>query len=195
VSNTAEVSAKSLKGVFLGSSALSIILGLVLLAWPGRSTIVVAWIAILFIAISVIERTVAIFGAGKPMSVRILNALGALISGFLVYWVFSFRAFDDAVTVADYYNIAPASIGAVLLLGIIVGINWIVSGAIGMATAIGDSNIANRGFVVAWGIMSIAAGTFVLLFPASVTMFAVVFGVFLLVIGIIGFIAALVKKK
>ncbi len=195
MSTTVEVSEKSLKGFFVASSALSIILGLVLLIWPGRSTIVVAWIAMLFIAISVIERTIAIFGAGKPVGIRILNAFGALIAGFLVFWVFSFRGSEDAVTVGEYFNVAPASLGAVLMLGIIVGINWMVGGIIAVSQAMVNDDMTNRGLTVAWGILSIFAGFFVLLFPSSILWFAIFFGVFLLVTGIVGLIVSLATKK
>lgn len=195
MSTTVQASDKSLKSLFLASSALSIVLGLVLLIWPGRSTIVVAWIAMLFIAISAIERIIAIFGRGKSVGIRVLNAFGAAISIFLVFWVFSFRGSEDAITVGDYFGIGPASIGAVLMLGIVVGINWMVGGIIAVSQAMTDEDMSKRGLMVGWGILSIFAGFFVLLFPASILWFAIFFGVFLLITGIVGLIVTLATKK
>ena len=76
-------------------------------------------------------------------------------------------------------------------LAVILGIFWIVNGAIEIFTALTDDTMHGRGWTVLMGLLSIAAGIVVLVWPGiSLLTLAVVLGVWLLVLGIMEIVFA-----
>jgi hypothetical protein len=79
----------------------------------------------------------------------------------------------------------------IVALAVILGIFWIVNGAIEIFTALTDDLMHGRGWIVLMGLLSIAAGIVVLVWPGiSLLTLAVVLGVWLLVLGIMEIVFA-----
>ena len=78
-----------------------------------------------------------------------------------------------------------------LALIIFLGIYWVVSGTIDIFTALSHREMPDRGWTVFMGLLSIAAGIIVLVWPAlSLFGLAVILGVWLVVFGIMEIVAA-----
>lgn len=193
LSTSVQVNEKNLKSAFLLHAVVSLILGIVLLVWPGKSTIFVAWISLLLLAVSAIFNLISTFGAGKSGGARFLHLFSGLIAALLVYWVFAFGRSEAAVSVADSLGVNPVSLGAALLLAFTVGINWIITGAVKIFVPILDKNTPNRGLTIFSGVLGLAAGVFIVSYPVSITVFAIIAGSIMLVLGIIELIIALKK--
>jgi uncharacterized membrane protein HdeD (DUF308 family) len=73
-----------------------------------------------------------------------------------------------------------------LVLAIVLGIYWIISGVIELFVAIGHPELPARGWVVATGVLSILAGGIVFFFPGiSLLVLTLVLGIWLIVYGVI----------
>jgi uncharacterized membrane protein HdeD (DUF308 family) len=193
LSTSVQVNENNLKRAFLLHAIISLLLGVVLLVWPGKSTIFVAWISLLLLAASALYNLISVFGANKTGGARFLHLLSGLIAALLVYWVFAFGRSEAAVSVADALGVNPVSLGAALLLAFTVGINWIITGAVKVFLPILDKATPNRGLTILSGILSLIAGVFIVSYPVSITVFAIVAGAIMLVLGTIEMIIALKK--
>jgi len=78
-----------------------------------------------------------------------------------------------------------------LALALLLGIFWIVSGAVELFTALSHRNMQGRGWTAVTGILSVLAGFVVLVYPAiSLLVLVVVLSVWLLVLGAIQIVLA-----
>ncbi|HKB31541.1 MAG TPA: DUF308 domain-containing protein, partial [Streptosporangiaceae bacterium] len=79
----------------------------------------------------------------------------------------------------------------VVALALLLGIFWIVNGAIETFAALSHRQMQNRGWTAFTGILSIVAGVVVLAYPGlSLLGLAIVLGVWLVVFGVMEIIAA-----
>jgi uncharacterized membrane protein HdeD (DUF308 family) len=73
----------------------------------------------------------------------------------------------------------------IVALALIVGIFWIVNGAVEIFAALSDDMMPGRGWTMLMGLVSVAAGLVVLVWPdISLVTLAVVLGIWLLVLGL-----------
>jgi uncharacterized membrane protein HdeD (DUF308 family) len=76
-------------------------------------------------------------------------------------------------------------------LALLLGIFWIVNGAVETFAALSHRGMQGRGWTIFMGLLSIAAGIVVLVYPAiSLATLAIVLGFWLLVFGIMEIVAA-----
>lgn len=128
---------------------LSIILGILILVWPGKTAMVVtAIIAIYAIAAGLVYAGLGIFAAGKGGWSR----LGHIVLGVL---------FVIAGIVA-FTNLGATTAWLAVFVGILVGIMWIIEGVVALST-LGAS--ASRGWTIFFAIISIIAGITLLFSP------------------------------
>lgn len=128
---------------------LSVILGILILVWPGKTAMVVtAIIAIYAIAAGLVYAGLGIFAAGKGGWSRV----GHIVLGVL---------FVIAGIVA-FMNLGATTAWLALFLGILVGIMWIIEGVVALST-LGDA--ASKGWSVFFAIISIIAGITLLFSP------------------------------
>lgn len=162
----------------LASGVLSVILGALILAWPGISILVAS---VLFgVYLLVISFTQAFIAAVSDMSVgsRVLLYISAAAA--LILAVLTLRHFGQAY--------------AVLLLAIWIGIGFILRGVASTASAISDGGPA-RGWQIFFGVVSLIAGIVVLASPLlSIVTLAIVVGAWLVVIGIFEIVTAIVMR-
>lgn len=162
----------------LVTGILSVILGVMVLRWPG-ATIVTA--AIFFGAYLLVTGFSQVFHA---FTLHISGGGRALlfISGAasLVLAVLAFRHLGDAIW----------------LLAIWVGIGFIFRGVAEAASAISDHDTPGRGWQIALGIVTLIAGVIVLAYPiSSLGTLTMVVGIWLIIIGVMEVIASLQIRK
>jgi uncharacterized membrane protein HdeD (DUF308 family) len=152
----------------LVSGILSVIVGAVILAWPGISILVAAVAFGVYLLITGAAQVVFAFSLHVSAGSRILLFIGGAAS--LILAVLAFRHFGQGY--------------AVLLLAIWIGIGFIFRGVATTISAISDPVLPGRGWSIFIGVISLLAGIVVLAspFPSIVTL-AIVVGVWFVVIG------------
>jgi len=128
---------------------LSVILGIVILVWPGKTAMVVtAVIAIYAIIAGLVYAGMGIFATGKGGWSRI----GHVLLGVL-YVVAGIVAFS---------NLGLAAATLAIFIGVLVGIMWIIEGVVALSTI---DLAPQRGWTIFFAIVSLLAGISLLFSP------------------------------
>jgi uncharacterized membrane protein HdeD (DUF308 family) len=158
------------------SGLLAVILGAVILVWPGPSILVTSGVFGAYLVVSGLAMVVLGFSFPAPAASRILSVISGVAS--VVLGVLAFKHFDEGY--------------AVLLLAIWIGVGFIIRGVTVLATAIADKQLPGRGWAIFFGIVSVLAGFVVLAYPFdSIVTLALVVGIWLVVLGVVEIIAGL----
>ncbi|WP_067683642.1 HdeD family acid-resistance protein [Nocardia miyunensis] len=166
--------------VKLVSGLAALVLGVVVLAWPGISILVAAVLFGVYLVVSGLAEIVfaLILHVSVPSRVLLFLA-GALSIGL---GVLAFRHFG-----AGY---------AVLLLAIWVGIGFLFQGVAETATAISLPELPGRGWHLFFGVISMLAGLVVLAWPFhSIVVLTIVTGVWLVVLGGFQIVSAFTTRR
>jgi uncharacterized membrane protein HdeD (DUF308 family) len=144
------------------------------LIWPDRTVEVVAVLFGIQLLVAGIFRFVsAIAAEDERGGTRVMLALLGVLS-----------------FIAGLYALRHLLV-TILALALILGIFWIVNGAIDIFAALTDDAMLGRSWTVLMGLISIAAGIVVLVWPdISLVTLAVVLGVWLLVLGLMEIVLA-----
>jgi uncharacterized membrane protein HdeD (DUF308 family) len=148
--------------------------GLAVLAWPGETLLVIAVLFGVQLIIAGIFRFVSAFATDDASGgTRVLLALLGVLSVVIGLWAVR--------------HVLLTLLALVVLLGIF----WVVNGAIELFTALSRRDMPERGWTVAMGVLSILAGIVVLVYPApSLLTLSIVLGIWLLVYGVMEIAAA-----
>jgi uncharacterized membrane protein HdeD (DUF308 family) len=147
---------------------ISLLAGVAVLAWPGRTLIVVAVLFGIQLVVTGIFRFVAAFASedltgGTRVLLAVLGVLSLIIGLYAVRHV----------------------LVTLLALALLLGIYWIVNGAVELFMALSARGGPGRGWTVVMGVLSVLAGLLVLVYPAiSLLTLVVVLSVWLLVLGL-----------
>ena len=152
------------------SGILSLIVGVLVLAWPGISILAAAIAFGVYLLITGAAQVFFAFSLHVSAGSRILLFIGGAAS--LILAVLAFRHFGkDQLT-------------AILLLAIWIGIGFIFRGVGTTVSAISDPNLPGRGWSIFIGVITLIAGIVVLGAPLqSIITLALVVGVWFVVIG------------
>ncbi len=147
--SSASTFTRSLRTAFIVGGILSVILGVLILVWPGRTAQVLTGIIAAYTIIAgIVYAGLGIFSRSKGGWSRLGHiALGVL---FVVVGVVAFA------------NLAAFTLSFALFLGVLVGILWIIEGAVSLSV-VGESS--SRGWTIAFAILSIVAGVMLLFSP------------------------------
>lgn len=150
---------------------VALVFGGLLLFWPEKSALVAAFMfGIYFLIVGIVRLGSGIFTSRVGGAYRVLNILLGLL-----------------VTVAAIFILREPSLG-VALLGLLVGLAWIIDGVAALVTVSRDGS---RWFGILFGVLSIIAGVVVLFIPeTAIAVLISVGGVFLLIGGIIALVQA-----
>lgn len=168
-------------GVLLFLGLLSIIIGILIMVWPGKTVVVVAVILAIWLVVSGIFEIVRGFGKGLSGGMRALLFIGGVLS--LILGLFAFRGFV----------VEDSPLDAVWLLALFVAINFIFSG-IGQLFQAGEYK-EGRGWNIFGGIISLLLGIIILVVPGDLMVLAWVFGIFVIVSGIMLIVSAFRVKS
>jgi uncharacterized membrane protein HdeD (DUF308 family) len=154
-------------GWILAFGVVTLLIGVAALVWPGRTLIVVAVLFGIQLIVTGIFRFAAAFASDDLTGgTRVLLA---------VLGVFSL--------IIGLYAVRHVLI-TLLALALLLGIFWIISGAVELFTALSRRGMRGRGWTATMGVLSILAGIVVLVYPGiTLLVLAVVLGIWLLVFG------------
>lgn len=148
------------------SGIIALILGILVLVWPGISILVTAIFFGLYLIIMGISQVFFAFALHVSAGGRVLLFISGAAA--LVLAVLCFRNISESI----------------LLLAIWIAIGFIFRGVSTAISAINDPNIPGRGWEIFVGIVSLIAGIVVLAWPfGSLLTLTLVVGVWLVVIG------------
>ena len=151
------------------TGAVALVVGIVILAWPVKTAMVIAGIIATYAGLAGIANlAVGIFsrrlGAWPRIGFLVLGAV------FLAAAIFSLT------------NLGQAAAGIATFIGIVTGIAWIVEGFVGL-TLIGDS--PSKVWTIVSALLSIVGGVLVLASPIwGVSVMFFILGVWLVAIGL-----------
>jgi uncharacterized membrane protein HdeD (DUF308 family) len=157
------------------SGALSLVIGLLILIWPGRTAeIAVGIISVYVIIAGLVNIAIGLFWRSGWARIGYI-VLGVL---FIVAGVFSFA------------NLSATTAWFGVFIGTLVGILWIVEGVVSLTT-VGHGSKA-RAWTIFFAIISILAGVVLLFSPllGAVTLFLLI-GISLVVLGVFQIVRAI----
>jgi uncharacterized membrane protein HdeD (DUF308 family) len=154
----------------LAAGVLTIVLGGIVLAWPGPTLLVASTLFGVYLLLTGFVGLFMAFTLPRSAGMRVLLFISGILS--VVLAILSFRHFGDAY--------------AILLLSLWIGIGFIFQGVSAIAAAIGESELPGRGWSVVLGVISVIAGLVVLVWPFdSIVVLVVVAGVWLVILGVV----------
>ncbi len=160
----------------LAWGVLTLVLGVVVLVWPGISVNVAAILFGAYLLVAGIAQIVAALGIPQSVGSRVLWFISGALC--LVVGVLAFRHLDQGYPI--------------LLLAIWIGVGFIFQGVAEVTLAASVSELPDRGWHIFLGCVSVIAGFVVLSWPlGSILILAIVTGAWLVVIGITQIVWAL----
>ena len=149
---------------------LAVLLGVVVLAWPGPSILVAAGLFGVYLVVSGVAMVVVAFSLPISAGSRFLSFISGVLS--VILGILAFRHFGQGY--------------AVLLLAIWIGIGFIFRGVTALAFGFGDKGVPGRGWTIFFGVISLIAGVVVLAYPFdSIVTLALVVGIWLIILGVL----------
>ncbi|MDR6977132.1 uncharacterized membrane protein HdeD (DUF308 family) [Streptomyces sp. 3330] len=160
--------------IVLLTGVASLILGVLVLVWPGASLFAAGILFGLYLVISGIFQLASAFGTHRATSLRVLAFLSGALS--LVLGLFCFRG----------------PMQSTLLLALWIGIGWLIRGVTQILAAAHDSTMPARGWQIFLGIVTFVAGIVLIDAPfESVGVLTLVAGVWLVAVGAVEIVTAL----
>src|SRR6476659_8381993 len=123
----------------LVAGLLTIVMGTIVLAWPGPTILVASTLFGVYLLLSGLAELFGVFALPGSAGTRVLLFITGALS--LVLAVMSFRHFGDGY--------------AVLLLSLWIGIGFIFQGVSAAAIGVSESDLPGRGWYIAAGIISV----------------------------------------
>jgi uncharacterized membrane protein HdeD (DUF308 family) len=159
----------------LVAGLLTVVLGGIVLAWPGPTILVASTLFGVYLLLTGFTELFLAFTLSRSAGTRVLLFISGALS--LILAVLSFRHFGDAY--------------AILLLSMWIGIGFIFQGVSEVGVSIGEKNLSGRGWYAVLGIISVIAGFVVLVWPFdSIAVLVLVTGVWLVVMGVVQVVQA-----
>jgi uncharacterized membrane protein HdeD (DUF308 family) len=152
--------------LLVAEGALSARLGVLVLTWPGATAGVLAWLFGIPLIVTGVLQLVSATSDVEGTSGRVLSCVLGTLS-ILVGLLCLRTPFQTA-----------------LVLGLLIGITWVIGGVIRVVQGIAAARGAPRGWRIAGGVLSVIAGGLVLDFPgASLVALASILGIVLILEG------------
>ncbi|APA98618.1 HdeD family acid-resistance protein [Nocardia seriolae] len=162
----------------LVTGILSVVLGILVLVWPGPTLVVAGVLFGIYLLVSGVFQLIAAFGLHVSAWMRVLSFITAILSFILGF--FCFRNEFQAIG----------------LLALWIGITWIFRGTAVLVAAMSDAALPGRGWQILFGILLIVGGGLLIVEPfRSITALVVVVGCWLIAIGIFEVISAFQVKS
>jgi uncharacterized membrane protein HdeD (DUF308 family) len=154
---------------------VSVVVGVMVLVWPGPTIVVLAVLFGIYLLVSGVFQLVAAFGGHVSGGWRAMLLVSAVLSFILGF--FALRHLGDAV----------------LLMALWIGIGWMFRGvAVLVAAADAPSGTSGRGWNVFFGIVLLIGGAMLIVWPFnSVTVLTLVAGWWLIFMGIVEVVSAI----
>lgn len=162
----------------LVAGLVSLILGVMVLAWPEATLRVVGVLFGLYLLLSGVMQLVAAFGTHATTALRVMAFISGTLS--ILLGLFCFRGATQST----------------LLLALWIGIGWLFRGITQTVAAASDPAMPARGWQIFLGVVSALAGIVLIVSPLeSATVLTVLGGVWLLVVGVVELITAVMVRS
>lgn len=166
--------ARSAWQAVLTSGVLALLLGVVVLAWPGATLLVIGAFFGAYLLVSGIFQIVAAFGTHVSTALRVMAFISGALS--ILLGLFCFRSATQSL----------------LLLALWIGIGWLFRGITQTIAALSDDDMPARGWMVLSGIVGTLAGVVLIVSPfSSIAVLTVFGGFFLIATGVVEIVTAL----
>ena len=166
----------------LVSGLLAVVLGVLMLVWPGKTLLAAGILFGAYLLISGIAQVFFAFTLHVSAGGRILLFISGAAS--LILAVLAFRHFGKDQTTA------------VLLLAIWIGVGFIFRGTATTVVAISEGGLPGRGWLIFYGVISLIAGFVVMTWPFdSIVVLAITTGVWLVIMGVFEIVSAFGIRK
>ncbi|MFB7365826.1 HdeD family acid-resistance protein [Streptomyces hydrogenans] len=150
----------------LVAGLVALVLGVLVLVWPGASLLAAGVLFGLYLLFSGVMQLVAAFGTHATASLRVLAFISGALS--ILLGLFCFRGATQSI----------------LLLALWIGIGWLFRGITQTVAAASDPAMPARGWQVFLGIVSAAAGVVLIVSPLeSVAVLTLLGGIWLIAVG------------
>jgi uncharacterized membrane protein HdeD (DUF308 family) len=160
------------------SGILAVILGVLVLAWPGKTIVVAAIFFGAYLLVTGIAQVIFAFSLHVSAGGRVLLFLSGAAS--LILAILCFRSLQNSI----------------LLLAIWIGVGFIFRGVATAVSAISDPTLPGRGWEIFIGVITLIAGVVVLASPfESIATLTFVVGIWLVVIGVFEAVSAFGIRK
>jgi uncharacterized membrane protein HdeD (DUF308 family) len=160
------------------SGVLAVILGVLVLAWPGKTLVIAAIFFGAYLLVSGISQVVLAFSLKVSFGGRVLLFLSGAAA--LILAVLCFLSLQESI----------------LLLAIWIGIGFIFRGIATAVSAISDKTLPGRAWEIFIGVITLVAGIVMLASPLeSLATLTLVVGIWLIVIGVFEIVSAFGIRK
>ncbi len=160
------------------SGILAVILGILVLTWPGITILVAAIFFGAYLLVTGFAQVVFAFSLDVSAGGRVLLFISGAAA--LILAVLCFRSLQQSI----------------LLLAIWIGVGFIFRGVATAVSAISDPTLPGRGWEIFIGVISLVAGIVMLASPfESIAMLTTVVGIWLIVIGLFEVVSAFGIRK
>lgn len=162
----------------LVSGILAVILGILVLAWPGKTIVIAAIFFGAYLLVTGIAQVIFAFSLHVSAGGRVLLFISGAAA--LILAVLCFRSLQESI----------------LLLAIWIGVGFIFRGVATAVSAISDPTLPGRAWEIFIGVISLVAGVVMLASPfESIATLTVVVGIWLIVIGVFEAVSAFGIRK
>lgn len=167
----------ALRGAIGLGGVLAFAVGLLILLWPGKTAMAVTAIVAVYLVVAGLGYVVA---ALRSRTSNAWGRVGHLLLGLLYVAAGGFSLSD----------LSAATASLVTLLGLVVGVVWVVEGVVALTTL--PMMAGSKGWTALFAVLSVVAGVLVLLSPgwAVATLWWLV-GVALVALGVVQIVRAL----
>lgn len=180
---------QSLRTAILIGSIISLVFGVVMLVWPVKSAVAVTILVAIYAIIGgLLHLAYGFFSRGTGGWTR----AGLIVLGLVFL----------AAGVVSFLNLGETTLLLAVIVTTFIGIAWIIDGVVALFS-LGVSDTAwpgaerpHKGWTIAYGIIGILAGAFVIVSPAFTALWLWIFlGATLIVLGVIGIVRAATLEK
>jgi uncharacterized membrane protein HdeD (DUF308 family) len=155
------------------SGILAVILGILVLAWPGKTIVIAAIFFGAYLLVAGIAQVIFAFSLQVSAGGRVLLFISGAAA--LILAVLCFRSLQESI----------------LLLAIWIGVGFIFRGVATAVSAISDPTLPGRGWEIFIGVISLVAGIMMLGWPfESLATLTIVVAISLIVLGVFEVISA-----
>ncbi|MFJ9812542.1 HdeD family acid-resistance protein [Streptomyces sp. NPDC101158] len=160
------------------SGLVALVMGVLVLVWPGQSLTVAGVLFGLYLLISGVMHLVAAFGTHMRTSLRVMAFISGALS--ILLGLFCFRG----------------AMQSVLLLALWIGIGWLFQGITQTVAAASDPTMPARGWHVFLGVISALAGVVLIVSPLeSAGVLVLLAGIWLVAVGVAEIVTAFMVRS
>ena len=174
VSGVANLLANSAWQVTAAAGVAGIVLGVLVLVWPGATLVLVGTLFGIYLLVSGVFQIAGAFGHQVPGHLRALGLLSGALSVFL--GLICFRGPMESI----------------LLLAIWIGFGWLLRGIMQIVVAASTDAMPARGWLIVVGVIAALAGIVLITSPiTSIATLTLLAGIWLVVLGVIEVVHAI----